>query len=92
VAHHDIANDKGIFDMLKLVNLTISAKFGRITNFCIQFQLHVIQYLTTQWRWAMPAKFSDVELCQIDPPGSLNTIQHLLWICRIFMYNILIDL
>ena len=62
--------------MLKLVNLTISAKFGRITNFCIQFQLHVIQYLTTQWRWAMPAKFSDVELCQIDPPGSLNTIQH----------------
>jgi len=32
--------------MLVLVNLTISAKFGRITNSDIQLQFHIIEYLT----------------------------------------------
>jgi hypothetical protein len=43
-----MANGKGIFEMLMLMNLTISAKFGRITNLGIQYQLHIIQYLTVQ--------------------------------------------
>ena len=39
--HSDIANDKGIYRMLVLVNLTISAEFGRITNSGIQLQLYI---------------------------------------------------
>ena len=33
---------------LVLVNLTISVKFGGITNSGIQFQLHIMKYQTTQ--------------------------------------------
>jgi hypothetical protein len=45
--HSDIANDKGIYGMVALANLTISAKFGKITNSGLQFQLHK-KYLTMQ--------------------------------------------
>ena len=35
-----------IFDTIALVNFTISAKFGRITNSGFQLQFHIIEYLT----------------------------------------------
>jgi len=46
--HPDIANDKGIYGVAALVNLSISAKFGKITNSGLQFQLHIKKYLTMQ--------------------------------------------
>ena len=39
--------------MLVLVNLTISARFGRITNSGIQLQFHIIEYLTASDRWVI---------------------------------------
>jgi hypothetical protein len=51
--HSDIPDDKAIFDMLVLVNLTISAKLGRITNSGIQLQFHIIEYLTASDRWVI---------------------------------------
>ena len=49
--HSDILNDKTIYKMVVLVNLTITAKFGRITNSGVQLQFHIIGYLAASDRW-----------------------------------------
>src|ERR1700676_1099546 len=36
-----IANNKGIYGVVALANLTISAKLGKIANSDLQFQLHI---------------------------------------------------
>jgi hypothetical protein len=51
IYHSDVANDNAIYNMIALVNFTISIRIGRITNHGIQCQLHIIQYLTIQDWW-----------------------------------------
>ena len=51
--HSDIAHDKGIYRMFALVNLTISAKFGRIANPGVQLQLYIIKYLIRKDWWVI---------------------------------------
>ena len=51
IYHFDVANDNAIYDMITLVNFTISVRIRGITNYGIQCQLHIIQYLTIQDWW-----------------------------------------
>ena len=48
-----MAHDKGIYRLLALVNLTISAKFGRIANSGVQLQLYIMKYLIRQDWWVI---------------------------------------
>jgi hypothetical protein len=51
IYYSDVANDNAIYNMIALVNFTISVRISRITNHGIQCQLHIIQYLTIQDWW-----------------------------------------